>query len=687
MLVLITRAISGTIFASVALICLLDKTVVGIAAAVFVGCAVALNNAIMTRGSLRDTAILVGPTSLIIISIPAVASLLGFRISSSSGLLLAVGGLAYATFIGLLAQTLHREGQRLGETSRELIIERDRAEAATKDVTAERARWRTLFHQSPLPQICLDGSALYARLMAEGSANGLKGERVARIFANAPEINDEIVLTEANEAARKLLYEQRPDGTVSRGKFDDSFLPGLCKGLDELGDDGVISPFSTTITMSDGRVSELDVHYRVLPEADPPWSVILGSFVDQTDFRAAVRASDNANRAKSEFLAVMSHEIRTPLNGVLGMAQAMDRDALSSTQKDRLGVIRRSGEALLAILNDVLDLSKIEAGKLELEIAPFNLEELALGAHRTFTGVANTKGLSFSLTVETAARGWFLGDTARIRQILFNLLSNAVKFTPKGEVRVLIDRRDGDLIIEVADSGVGIAPRQIAGVFERFVQADSSTTRKFGGSGLGLAITRNLCVAMGGDIDVKSELGVGTVFEVRLPLPTTAEPPTEIAAEAPDLSISEDTRGFNILAAEDNPINQLVLKTLIAQFGLTVTVVDDGVQAVAAWRPGYWDLILMDIQMPNLDGPSATLQIREMEAEAGAPRTPIVALTANAMNHQIEAYLRSGMVGIIAKPIDVRELLRVIQAVADSDRHGEVAPDLSSERPSSAQGA
>ncbi|WP_372784221.1 ATP-binding protein [Phenylobacterium sp.] len=373
-------------------------------------------------------------------------------------------------------------------------------------------------------------------------------------------------------------------------------------------------------------------------------------------------AAESANAAKSTFLATMSHEIRTPLNGVLGMAQAMAGDELSDRQRDRLSVVHRSGEALLAILNDVLDLSKIEAGKLELEQLEFELADVARGAYSAFTALANKKGLSFALDIEPA-RGRYLGDPTRLRQILYNLISNALKFTEQGEIRVTAVRRGEILELSVADTGVGIPPESLSRLFAKFDQLDSSTTRRFGGTGLGLAICRELAQLMAGEISVESELGLGSKFTLRAPLPWMGEEKAAVACvieaptETPDIAL-------RVLAAEDNAVNQLVLKTLLHQMGVDPHVVDNGQQAVEAWESGEWDVILMDIQMPVMDGLTATAQIRNREADTGRPRTPIVALTANAMSHQVEQYILGGMDGHVAKPIQAVELFETLTRAA-----------------------
>jgi signal transduction histidine kinase/ActR/RegA family two-component response regulator len=383
-------------------------------------------------------------------------------------------------------------------------------------------------------------------------------------------------------------------------------------------------------------------------------------------------AAEEANRAKSTFLATMSHEIRTPLNGVLGMAQALAVDDLSPAQRDRVSVIRESGEALLAILNDVLDLSKIEAGKLDLEETEFDLDEIARGAHSAFTALANKKGLSFALVIEEDAKGTYRGDPTRLRQILYNLISNALKFTEAGEIRVEASRAGEILSLSVSDTGMGIPPERLSELFVKFVQVDASTTRRFGGTGLGLAICRQLAELMGGDIQAESEQGRGSRFTVTLSIPRVGEARTEAPAAAEE-SEPAAALELRVLAAEDNSVNQLVLKTLLHQIGVDPTVVGDGVQAIQAWESGDWDVILMDVQMPRMDGLAATRAIREREAATGRARTPIIALTANAMTHQIAEYIAAGMDNHVSKPIDARKLFLALEATLEGDEPAAVS--------------
>ncbi|HEY8618293.1 ATP-binding protein [Phenylobacterium sp.] len=365
-----------------------------------------------------------------------------------------------------------------------------------------------------------------------------------------------------------------------------------------------------------------------------------------------------ASEAKGQFLANMSHEIRTPLNGVLGMVKVMQTEPLEPGQRERLAVIERSGQALLSILNDILDQSKITAGKLELIPAPFDLEALVSDLREVFGALCADKDVILEAHVAPAARGAWTGDVLRLRQVLSNLLSNAVKFTEHGAVRLAADAADGELRLIVSDSGVGIAPDRLPHVFDTFVQADASITRAYGGTGLGLTICRDLVELMGGRITVESRPGEGTTFSVALPL-------TRAAEAAPSPPLADDTpeaRGLRALVAEDHRVNQLVLQLLLQQLGVQATIVDDGAQALARWREGGFDLVILDVQMPVMDGVSAALAIRREEAALALPPTPIIALTGNALPHQVEAYRRQ-MNAVVAKPVELPKLAAALTEV------------------------
>lgn len=377
---------------------------------------------------------------------------------------------------------------------------------------------------------------------------------------------------------------------------------------------------------------------------------------------AARDASEAASAAKSAFVATVSHELRTPLNGILGMAQVMAADPLSEIQRQRLDILRQSGDVLLGLLNDILDLSKIAAGKLELEVTEVDLAAATRAAVSTFETIAQAKGLELVLNICPGVEGLWWGDALRWRQVVANLVSNAVKFTSEGWVEVDLALDEGDLVLCVRDTGPGIDPQVAPGLFQPFVQADSSLSRRFGGTGLGLAICHQLVELMGGGIGLVSQPGQGAEFSVRAPLKRADATPV-VDAPPPHAAFPVDLR---ILAAEDNPVNQLVLSAVLGQAGWEPVIVDDGQKVVEAWIGGHWDVILMDVQMPVQDGLEATRRIRDLEAQMGRPRVPIIALTANALAHQVSEYEARGMDAVVAKPIQVAQLLLTISALVDS---------------------
>jgi len=409
--------------------------------------------------------------------------------------------------------------------------------------------------------------------------------------------------------------------------------------------------------------------FRVLGEpqfVDGHCVTLSGASQDITEQKAALERSQAAEQtarqsadAMSDFLANMSHEIRTPLNGILGMTQAMAIGDLDARQRQHLRVIQTSGEALLALLNDLLDFSKIEAGKIELEAGAFDTRTLAEGVE-VFRSLLQDKDVTLHVRVDGPAEGWWGGDVKRIQQILSNLVSNAVKFTERGSIRVGLGCAADGLAITVSDTGVGIAADRLGRIFEKFVQGDASTTRRYGGSGLGLAICRQLAELMGGRIEVESVEGQGSTFKVTLPLQRADA--VRQGRSTPEPVPAAHADGLRILAAEDNLMNQLVLRTLLEGVGIEPTIVSNGREAIEAWRTGSWDIVLMDVQMPVMDGVSAVRAMREIETRERLARTPVIALTANAMSHHRAEYVAAGMDGMVAKPIELAMLLHAFDA-------------------------
>ncbi len=376
----------------------------------------------------------------------------------------------------------------------------------------------------------------------------------------------------------------------------------------------------------------------------------------QQSLREQKLAAETASQAKSSFLAMMSHELRTPMNGVLGMAHALQTTTLDSRQQDYVRTVIRSGDVLMAILNDILDLSKIEAGRLELEAAAFDVRDLAARVCDLWNPTTADKGLDLTLLIEPGAAHWVIGDAIRVRQILLNLLSNAVKFTDQGAITVILEAAPGGgVVFAVADTGIGI-PRDVQRrLFQSFTQADASTSRVHGGTGLGLAICRRLAQLMGGDIALTSMLGRGSTFRVILPL--VAAPSFELADPQTNVAV-EPGRALKVLVVDDHPTNRAVAAALLGAVGADVASAADGLEALDHLSAERFDLILMDIHMPRLDGVETLRRIRA--GETLAADATVVALTADAMTGERERLLGLGFDDYLSKPIQPAALLDLV---------------------------
>jgi len=439
---------------------------------------------------------------------------------------------------------------------------------------------------------------------------------------------------------------------------------------------GVLNGHELRYRRKDGAVMWALLNLTLVTEDGE--ELIEGTAIDITErkrmekeIRAAQHAAEAGNRAKSRFLANMSHEMRTPMNGILGMTRLLLATKLSAEQRHYAEVVLNSGDSLLTLINRILDLSKIEAGKVVLEEADFELDRLLSAATQALAMEARSKGLEFTVTVAPGAPRFLRGDAARLRQVIANLAANAVKFTSKGGVRIEVEAAGEEggaatLRFTVRDTGIGIAAELEGKLFSPFMQADESTTRKFGGTGLGLSISKQLVGLMGGQIGFESAPPQGACFWFTAVLeqqvkPSAAAGEERAARTCPHPPAACRAREARILLAEDNPVNRDVMLAILNQIGFRADAVGNGWEAVQALQSARYDLVLMDCQMPEMDGYEATRLIRDPATGAGDPRVAIVAVTASAMRGDREKCIAAGMDDYLAKPVEPESLDRILE--------------------------
>jgi len=380
------------------------------------------------------------------------------------------------------------------------------------------------------------------------------------------------------------------------------------------------------------------------------------------ELAAARDAAEAAARAKDDFLTNMSHELRTPMNGVIGVAELLAREEMTPRQAELVDLIRASSDTLNRLLCDILDVVKVKTGGMEITEALFNLRRAVESVAALFQVQAEMKGLAVSLQIGPGVEGFFVGDEVRLKQVLANLVSNAVKFTDTGSVSIVLEAAGPMIRLTVADTGVGFDEEVRQRLFSRFEQADASLTRRFGGAGLGLAISRELAVRMGGDLTCDSRPGDGAVFTLALPLPHADASIVEVAATA-DAALRPDEAHTpaRTLVVDDNATNRRVLTLILEGAGIETAYAENGQEAVALWRSGRFDVILMDIQMPVMDGFAATREIRDLEAREGRTRTPIIMVSANAMPEHLAASYSAGADDHVAKPVTAATLFAALE--------------------------
>ena len=573
----------------------------------------------------------------------------------------------------LLERQLKRARTPSGELDLERLLELVSAAYDEQDLARRE-------HERATELVSSEMRALNAQLRTESEARSRAATRVQALLDNASEailaIDQDARLITFNKAAQRLfgytaeeVLGRHVSHLLHRWE-DDLKRVQAYESACALGSDSGYE-FETVGRRSSGELFDAEVSLSRLDFDGETiitgfWRDISARKADEAAIIAGRDAAEAANRAKSEFLATMSHEIRTPMNGVLGMAAALAGTALDDNQRRMLQVVIDSGQGLMTLLSDILDLSKIEAGRMSFETAPFDLPGSVQAVAQLFAETAGAKGLDMRVEIAPAAQGWFSGDPTRFRQVVQNLVSNAVKFTSAGGFRIGVDAEplaDGrrEIRVEVEDSGVGVPPEAASRLFEKFSQADATTTRQFGGTGLGLAICRQLIEAQGGRIGFHAAPSGGSLFWFTLPLA-----PAQAVASAPaePTSTPEEARPLRILAAEDHPTNRFVLSALCAGQPIDLTFAEDGLSALEAARTHDFDLILMDVHMPVMDGLTATRAIRSLGGRRGA--VPIVALTADAMPEHVAVCRAAGMNAHLSKPVKATALFAMISEMVES---------------------
>jgi signal transduction histidine kinase/CheY-like chemotaxis protein len=490
------------------------------------------------------------------------------------------------------------------------------------------------------------------------------------------EIDFETMEATVNQALAAIVGVDTPTGKLEN--FHQTVHPDdreMVFSTIDTARDGLIDGWKQElrVRLASGEWCAMQLRAQVIQANAAHGRKLIGTVMDlsawktiEAELRTAKESAEANSSAKSQFLANMSHEIRTPLNGVLGMAQALDADDLSTSQKEKVGIILDSGKSLMALLNDVLDLTKIEAGKMEISAVPGDFLHTMKRTRQLFQATAEEKGIDLFVRYDSTFPQRLTYDPTRVRQCVSNLISNAIKFTSKGRVEISLSAKkleggDHMVTVEVSDTGIGMAGETVGKLFSVFTQADGATTRKFGGSGLGLAISRQLARMMGGDITVTSQLGKGSTFSLtfRAQEAAAAAPTASAPARAAEPSRTS-LRGMRVLLTDDNAINRQVIKLFLAPQGCDILEATNGKEALDLIAQHEFDIVLLDVHMPVMDGKETIARLR---AEPRWKDLPVIALTADAMSGDREKYLALGMTDYVSKPVDQRELIAKMNLV------------------------